>query len=1036
MRRWQWFLFLILPICFSEADAQITGSIEGFVRGPDRLPLAGVRVEVRRRETGESRTVLTDGRGFFAALQLPPGEYSLQARLAGFRTLVREPIAVAAGRALRVDLQMEIGPRSDEITVEAPAPRVSASVADWGGQISREDLSDLPVNGRDLFELAALKTGVSPAGTARRTTELGLGLHLAVKGARPRQNSFRIDGVYVNDVSSSAPAGAAGVLLGLESVAEINIVSDPYSAQFGRTAGAVFTAVTKTGSNEVHGSVYEYLRNDVLDARNFFDAPSEPIPPLRRNQFGGLISGPLQRNALFFMGNYEAIRQRRGRTHRLVVPNAQARDGILPDTAGGARFVPVAEEIRPYLDLYPLPNGADFGDGTGEFVAQTRPKLSEDFLNSRIDWLVSPALRFGGRYSFSAASSDDPDPLDVFFFDLTSQHHFAGLDMQWVRSPQTVANFRAAFSRIRTDQGIATGPKVTPEMSFVPGQLMGSIEVTGLAPLGGYQARLRPRFYVTNDSQLSADFVRVSGRHTWKAGAGFDRVQLNLNSPLSLGGGYNFTSLEDFLRARPRTGNVMAPGSDAVRGWRLNQFSWFVQDEIRLSSNLSLGLGVRYEFAGVPDEVNGKISTLREPRIDTEVTLGGPLYRNPSKRNFAPRVSLAWSPGGGGKTVIRAGAGIFYDLLGTQDLVIGGVRTPPYFVRLFQFRPTFPDIIEAVSGSRPSRSVDGIEWAVEQPYVVRWQAGIEREISPALALRAGYSGMRGIHLMGQLGNDNPTRPERLPDGRLYFPPDAPRVNPAFARVGVRRSQFNSFYHGFTLGLEGRWGAGLRFQSSYTFSHSIDEISHSVFGDFLNADLMPTMFDYRQNRGNSNFDLRHVWIAAASYRLPGPRNGWGRVLAAGWQLHALARVQSGPWFAPTVGFDRTRLLPSFGDLGQRPDYIGVPGRKLILGDPRQWFDPAAFALPGAGFYGNLGRGTLRGPGLASLDLAVHKLLWGNERHRVRFRAEVFNVTNHPNFQIPSARALFNRDGSRVGSAGRITETATTSRQIQLAVRWEF
>ena len=977
---------------------------------------------------------LTDDRGFFAAPRLAPGEYRLTAQLEGFRTVVRQGVAVAAGRTVRVELEMELGPRTDEITVEAVAPQVSASVADWGGQISREDLSELPLNGRDLFELSTLKPGLAPALTARRTSELGLGLHVTVKGARPRQNSFLIDGVYVNDASSSAPAGAAGVLLGLESVAEINIVSDPYSAEFGRTAGAVFTAVTKTGSNAVHGSAYEYFRNDALDARNFFDSPNEPMPPLRRNQFGGLLSGPLRRNSLFFMVNYEGIRQRRGHTRRLVVPNAAAREGLLPDGAGGLRPVPVAEEVRPYLDLYPLPNGQDFGDGTGEYIAQTQPTISENFLNSRMDWLLSATARLGGRYSFSAASSADPDPLEVFFFDLTSRYHFAGLDLQWVPSPQTVADFRAAFSRIRTDQGIATGPQVTPEMSFVPGQTMGSIEVTGLAPLGGYQARLRPRFYVTNTYQFSADLVRVAGRHTWKVGAGFDRTQLNLNSPLSVGGGYNFTSLEEFLAARPRTGNVMAPGSDAVRGWRLNQFSAFVQDEIRLRADLSVSVGVRYEYAGVPGEVNGKIATLREPRLDAEITLGGPLYRNPSKRNFAPRISLAWSPDG--RTVVRAGAGVFYDLLGTQDLLIGGVRTPPYFVRLFKFRPRFPDIIEAVAGSRPSRSLDGIEWAVEQPYALRWQFGVEREITPAVTLRAAYSGMRGIHLMGQIGNDNPTRPERLPDGRLYFPAKAPRVNPAFARVGVRRAQFNSFYHGLTVGLEGRWGANLRFQSSYTFSHSIDETSHSVFSDFVNSDLMPMMFSYRRNRGNSSFDLRHVWTAAASYRLPGPRKGWAGAVAGGWELHALSRAQSGPWFAPTVGFDRARLLPSFGDLGQRPDFVGAPAGGVISGDPQRWFDPAAFGLPAAGFYGNLGRGTLRGPGLAALDLALHKLLWGNERHRVRFRAELFNVTNHPNFQVPSALALFNRDGSRVGSAGRITETATTSRQVQLAVRWEF
>jgi hypothetical protein len=418
------------------------------------------------------------------------------------------------------------------------------------------------------------------------------------------------------------------------------------------------------------------------------------------------------------------------------------------------------------------------------------------------------------------------------------------------------------------------------------------------------------------------------------------------------------------------------------------------------------------------------------------MTVGGPLFVNPSGDNFAPRVALAWDVNGSGRTVVRAGGGIFFDLLGSRELVVAGVRVPPFFRRLFVFRPDFPDILGSAEDLNPPDALDGLDYYLNQPYMSRWQLSVERQLRRSLLLRLGYVGSRGVHLPGQIGNINTTEPIAEADGTLFFPEDGPRVNPIFSNIGLRRTAFNSFYHSFSASLLKRWGSGLSYRLKYTLGKSIDETSNTIFGDFDNSDLMPTMFDYRQNRGLSDFDIRHVLAANFSYTIPRAFSGMTSRVFEGWDLQGIFRYHSGHPFAPTVGFDRARLLATFGDLGQRPNQAGPLSESVVLGDPSRYFDPLAFTLPEAGYYGDLGRGILAGPSLTLLDFALHKTLWSEEQSRLTFRAEFFNILNHPNFKVPSGLKLFNSREQRLGTAGRITETSTTSRQIQFGLRFEF
>ena len=1029
------FALAVASVCV--LNAQSEGAIEGLIRDPSGASIPGADVTLTRVENGVARETPTDERGVYRALSLEPGTYRVAVRAAGFAAQAREGFELSAGRTLRADFDLAIGAEVEVVNVVDETPVLSGAANDWGGLVSSEKLAQLPLNGRDLFELAVLEPGATQPTAARVSLAQGIGGQISVSGSRPTQNGFQIDGVWVNGPAKSLPASAAGNLLGLETVREIHMVTNPFDAKVGRTAGGVFTAVSESGQNRFHGSVYEYLRNSALDAKNYFDSATDSIPPLRRNQFGAMLSGPVVKDRFWFLVNYEALRESRGRTATPTVPTLEARQGRLPAPGGGVRVVPVAPTVPPYLDLYPAPNGRDFGDGTAESARQVTTSVDEDYLAAKADLQLDDSMRLSSRYSFDDALFADPDDMAIWRFLLGSRDHFWYSNLQKIFSPQTIADFQVAYSRVNNAETSDLRSDIDEDLSFVPGQPLGTLTVTGLSELGGFQARARPRRFVLNSLQLGGHVSWWRGRHTVKAGAGTDRVRFYQDSDLSAVGSYTFGSLESLLLGQPNNAEVMEPGSDTQRLWTYYQPFFYVQDEVRLGRTLSLSLGLRWEAASTPTEADGKISVLKDLYNDREPTLGGPLYTNPSWGNFGPRASLAWDPTGNGRTVVRAGAGIFFDLLGSRELLIAGVRTPPFFNRILVFgRPAFPDILQAAAGRTPSASIDGLDYEMEQPSVTRWQLNVEHRVAPDTVVRLGYSGMRGAHLMGQLGNFNTPIPQKTSDGRWFFPADAPRLNPAFSRIGLRRSQFNSFYHGLTASLERRLRSDVRFQAKYSFSKSIDESSSPTFNDFEASDQIPTTPDYRANRGLSDFDLRHVFAGSFSYLLPRLDASPSRWLLGGWEIHGLTLWQGGNPFAPSVGFDRARLLTGFGDTGQRPDAIAPAGKAAILGDPERYFDPNAFGLPAPGFLGTLGRGTLRGPGLFTLDLAIHKAFRLTERQTVRLRAEIFNLTNEANFQIPLGQELFTEQGGRVGSAGRIASTASPARQIQLALRYEF
>ena len=1012
------------------AQSLPSGSIAGTVTDPSGRAVASADIRVIEVSTKAQRDVSSDQEGRFLVADLPLGTYSLYATHGGFQVLRMDGLKLEAGRTLRADAELQIGPARETVAVTAKAQPVDTESDAWEGVVSQQQLASLPLNGRDIFDLASQQVGVQTPASAKSAINTGLGIHISVNGSRPSENAFRLDGIYINDAGGSAPASAAGYLLGLEALAELNVVTAPFSAEYGRTDGGVIAAVSKSGTNEFHGALYEYVRNSDFDAKNYFDAPG-PIPAFRRNQFGGLFAGPVSRNKLFFLLNYEGVRISSNDTQSIVTPDADARGGLLP-VNGVPTHVTVSPKILPYLDLFPLPNGADLGNGTGNYSTPVPASIREDFVTARLDYVKSERWRFNTHYTFDKSNSNTGEPFGVWSFVDKSHDNLVQAAAQFVPSANTVEEFHAAFSQIRNESDAFAPPELAAD-AFVPGQNVGELQVTGLGTFGGNDARNTPNFFALYDGQVSYSLTKIAGAHKVTAGGSFDRILLNEVGQLDAAGYYQFASLQNFLAAVPSKLTVLGPGSTTLRHWRMQEFAGYVQDDVRISRRLTFGAGLRYEMATVPVERDGQSGALPNPLADTSVTIG-PIYINPSKRNFAPRASLAWDPAGTGRTVIRAGGGIFHGLLGTRELLEAGLYMPPFFQRFVISKPSFPNALSAIGNGTGPAAVQMLAYRPNQPYVIEDQLLVEHQFGGNIVAQVGYAGSRGIHLIGVVNNLNTSLPQTLPDGRFYFPAGAPPQNPAFSSISIREPSFDSVYHSLNAGLQMTVQKNLFVQSKFTWSKSIDDVSAAVLADFYSNSSVPNAYFIRQNRGPSDFDCPFVFATNFIYDLPRPASGVPRRVLGGWQLDGTIQAQSGNPFSPIVGFDNANLGGSSSANGERPNL--VLGQPVVLGGPQQYFNPLAFSLPSPGTMGNLGRNALLGPGLIILNLALDRTFRVGEKHSFQLRAEAFNIANHPNFQIPTGTSLFDSTGGRVGGVGQVTSTTTSSRQVQLAARYSF
>ncbi|MGI8743281.1 MAG: TonB-dependent receptor domain-containing protein [Bryobacteraceae bacterium] len=1038
----------LLFFSFSHSlQAQVEGgTLSGTVKDSSGAVIAAATVVITNSETNVARTLAVNNDGFYSAPNLLPGTYQVTASGTGFKTVVRSGLTLTVGANLVIDMELPVGEISEKVQVTAEAPEVSQSSSSLDYTVNATTVRELPLNGRDWTLLATLQPGVttvsqSPLSISNQRANRGLGTQLTVGGNRPQQNNYRLDGISINDYSNGGPGSILGVVLGVESIQEFSVLTNDAPAGYGRTAGGVINAMTRSGTNDLHGSAYEFLRNSALDARNFFDPRN--VPPFRRNQFGADAGWHLIKDRTFIFGDYEGIRQGLGTTQPIVVPSPNARNGQL---ASGQTVV-VDPKVRPYLALYPLPNGAITGD-TGVFNLATQQTTREDFFTTRVDHRISSKDSLFGTYMFDDGNTTSPDSFNAKVVATFSRRQAAILEATHIFSPVLLNSLRFGFSRVVSDAP-KTVSAINPlaadtSLGFLPGVPVGLINVTPLTNFAGGLGAVGEYAFHYNSLQLYDDAFLTKGTHAFKFGVSIERLRDNKIGKANPTGQFIFGSISDFLTNKPTSFNSPVGGVITPRGIRDTIVGLYFQDDWRVTSNLTVNLGLRYETASVPSEVNGKLSNLAS-LTDTVPRLGSPYFSNPTRLNFEPRVGFAWDPFRTGKTSVRGGFGIYDGLPLPYLFELTSILSAPFFVSGNIANPpqgSFP------TGAFPLLNAQTLRYAYidshpPRNYVLQWNFNIQREIALNTTVLLGYAGSRGVHLPIYINDFDMVLPTATPQGYVWPSPagSGTRLNPNVGQISGTLWNGDSTYHSLQAQVTRRLSKGLQGGVSYTWAKNIDSGSSALTSDTFANSTRRLFFDAKEGRGPADFDIRHNLTVNLIWQVPGPKSGPGvlRWAANGWQWGGIYHASTGIPFTPLIGGDPVGMKSQ--DAFDRPDRLtgsGCEGSLVNPGNQTHYIKTECFAFPSpVTRLGNAGRNIVTGPALSNLDTSLFKnnrITKISETFNVQFRAEFFNILNHANFAPPLRNlSLFSAGGSAISSAGLIDSTLTTSRQIQFGLK---
>ena len=1046
------FLLSAAPMVFSQA---VTGTISGAVKDSTGAVLPGVKIVLLNQETGISRTVQSDGAGRYFASSLSLGNFEVTAALEGFQTVVRSGIVLTVGREAVVDLVMTVGAVVQTVEIIGEAPVIETTSATVSGLVSAEQIRELPLNGRSLTDLTLLNPGVFYNRTSGNSPQDGMGPRLSINGGRQESNLYLMDGTVITD-RNGGTSGVTGATLGVEAVREFRVLTHNYGAEYGRSSGGVISLITRSGTNQFHGSLYEFVRNDIFDAREFFNRGEGGKPPFRRNQFGASIGGPVVKDHVFFFANYEGMRQRETSSAVTTVPDADARRGLLPDRANPGQFrnVGVSPLIAPYLNntaLWPLPNENLFGDGTGRAIVNLSVPNNENFYMGRMDFRVSDNDTFYGRFIHNPSDRWRPRPMPTFVSLDEASNQYTTLSETHVFSATALNELRFAFNR--NSRGVDTGPIVDydPALDYNPGQGFGHIRFQESNTTSGLLTAIgapsgRQFLSVGNVFQVSDTFSLVRGPHSLKFGINIERAQWNTNNLNLTRGEFFFNSLEDLLAARPsRLDGAILNNKFGTRGTRNTLYGWFVQDDYRVRSNLTVNLGFRHEFQTNPYEVNGRSGNLRP--VTAALPIVGPMV-NLAKMNFAPRLGLAWDPTGSAKTSIRLGAGIYH------NQVVAFPNSDPQSSDNFSINnpTTFPRFPANPPLSAKSQATSA--WPLDTPTTIQYGLDVQRQLTSALTVRLGYVGSYGYN-QTRTTQENIRIPQILPDGRKFWVATAPRYNPNYSNITMLQADTVNNYNALQATVQQALRAGLMFGASYTYGKAMSEADAERnrivdnLGSFVSLDKDKPGLDYSR----SAYDQRHAFVLNSQYMMPWDRYLDSRVAKAvlgGWGVKAVWQYGSGMPLTAQAGFDvsrkgqantadRVSLVPGRSNNpveGVTTGCFGgvIPaGQKLKSAD--RWFDPCAFTLPEAGFFGDVGRNTIDGPSYNTVSFTLEKKTRITESKILELRAEVFNLLNHASFGLPQIQ-LFGSTRAIAGNAATITFTTSSSRQIQLGAKLTF
>jgi hypothetical protein len=1064
-------------LCAPVARAQVSAAISGRVTDPAGAIVSGAAVVAKNVETGESRSTVTDNIGHYWVPSLAVGEYEVHVTKQGFQEQVRGGIHLAVGQEASVDVALKIGQVTEQVKVIADAPVVSVTAADISGLVGEEQVKDLPLNGRSYDELMTLNPSVVQF-TSEKTGGIGVSNSTAanmfsVAGNRPQQNMFLLNGIEYTGAAENnmQPGGVSGQMLGVDAVREFNMLSDTYGAEYGKHPGAQVTIVTQSGTNQWHGSVFEYLRNNVLDAPNFFDPGS--APPFRRNQFGGSMGGPIQKDKTFVFANYEGFRQSLHQTSVAFVPDASARSGAFVPLGSGCvttKQAACAAEVTSLLNLWPVANGPDQGSGIAKDFSNPLQSIREDFGTARVDHIFSDKDSVGVVYTVDDSADQTATAINPFMSDATRlREQVVSIEETHVFSPALLNTARVGFSRAGY---YFTGEPTPGTLAATVSPFLSGLPFVGALVVGG-SAASNPAAQIAlagsnNGSNLNLhrnlftyedEAAWTQGRNQFKFGAWFQRFQSNENIALSQYGQATFPNLTDFLEGNfntvtgfnpvTGTGTVTATGSflldpsSTPLSWRSLFGAFYVEDVIRVSPTFTLSLGFRDEFSTGWNEAHGRASNYQFTNgvINTQPTIGNRTFINNNAWFLPqPRIGLAWSPLGS-KTVVRAGFGIYNDL---EDAL--GYRTdqnapfnPTYTVpnlNLSQFPLGLPIVPVSAGTASPAGTKlapGGVDPNMKTPTVISYSLKIEREITPNTSLSVGYVGSHGSHELLSIDTNIPPT--------VTCPAKCALANPSLANTYSWFSEGDSMYNAMTVDVRHRFSRGLTFRGAYTWSKALDD------GDSLNATaaanapaLVSDPANIHADWGPATYDVRNVGVMNVSYDLPfgnGKQllngvSGWENNIVGGWTLNSIVTIQSGFPFTPQLSFNPSNDGDSKNPV--RPSWNPAFTGPVILGGTTQWFNPQAFMVPAQGTFGNVGRNVLTGPGLGSWDFSVMKDTHLFEKLNLQFRAEIFNLLDRTNLNTPNLIVFTSAAGTPSPVAGTFTQTSTTSRQVQFGLKF--
>jgi carboxypeptidase family protein/TonB-dependent receptor-like protein len=1120
-----WLVVVLFSVAVNLHAQVAGGTISGTVTDSSGRVINKVEITITNVATGVTRVVTTNDEGFYSAPNLLPGTYELNFSASGFKVEARKNIELTVGALVGLDQTLRVGSLSETVVVQSEIPAVQLSTSDLSAVVNATTVRELPLNGRSWTDLAQLQPGVSAihtqpdfsAGTDRGNR--GFGQQLTISGARPQQNNYRLDGVSLNDYANGAPGSVLGGNLGVDAIEEFSVITSNYEADYGKTSGGVVNAITRSGTNQIHGSAYEFLRNSKLDAKNYFDVGN--IPPFKRNQFGGTLGGPIVKNHTFFFVDFEGIRQSKGITTVATVPSAAARSGTLcssPDPGSTCTPTPVTVDpaAQAYFTFYHLPNNGAVAGSNGDlgiFTFAGQQVVNENFLTARVDHKFSQNDNLFGTYLYDKTPYSSPDGLENVEFSTLTARQFVALEETHIFSPRFANSIRIGGNHEGVNNNLslkAINPDASRTDLGVGGSAFAGRDATqvliggGVSDFSGGVGGSPTYLYHWNSIQAYDDAFFTKGTHSVRFGGAFEHMLLNVTADTDPNGIWRFADLNGFLTNNPTKFQGGIASTLSPRNLRQNIFGLYLQDDWRWKPNLTLNLGLRYEMSTVPSETSGKIANLRNitdalPVCGTLRAGGctgtGPFFNNPTLHNFEPRFGFAWDPFRNGKTAVRGGIGLFDVLPLPYQFVLMTTQSAPFFSYTSVNSPG-PGTFFSGLTSFPDNTLRSTYVAnAKRDYVAQWNFNIQQQITPSLAGMVAYVGSRGIHQPFKVDEADLVIPTKTPYGYLWpqvdingnlttgpnagNPPST--INPNYGSIRALFYEGHSYYNALEAQLSKRLRRGFQMQGVFTWAKSMDTSSASVAGDtFGNSISSLHWFDMRLSRGLSDFNVDKTLVVNGTWELGTPKSlsAPSQWALGGWELGLIFTASGGVPFTPTFGTGSDPQGSLSSDDWAFPNRLGGSGCNSLTnpgnpnnyiktncfavptwpGDVNSWaancnqFPPSAQSASGPpvaaifpqcfNLRGNSGRNILIGPGVTSLDFSLFKnnyIKRISERFNIQFRAEIFNILNHPNFAPPVQGVntdIFDGTGAPNPAAGLLTRTTTTAREIQFALKIIF